>query len=48
MTTCCPGVTPPRGFRVVRSGSRTGLSTGIEVGAAIPVGELHGKPHAVP
>ena len=44
-----PGVTPPRGFRVVRSGSRTGLSTsitarhatGIEGGAAIPVGELH-------
>ena len=46
MTTCCPGVTPPRGSRVVRSGSRTGLSAGIEVGAAIPVGELHGKPHA--
>jgi hypothetical protein len=46
-----PGVTPPRGFRVVRSGSRTGLSTsitarhatGIKGGAAIPVGELHGE-----
>ena len=48
MTTCCPGFTPPRGFPVVRSGSRTGLSAGIEVGAAIPVGETHAKPHAVP